>query len=134
MNQEKEFICYQDLRCKVYLKQSKLFEGNFDIIKLEDIHSEKGICYGIYSYVNIYVDYIKEKIIRHLTELNKVDIIIMTFDNNNSFHRLIINVTDMIKKIYMKALNTDYYKSIFIIIKYYNKIVFIGDINFDHLV
>ena len=51
---------------------------------------------------------------------------------NNLLHRLIISVTEMIKQI--KSRNINYYKSVFVIIKYEDKNVFMGDLNFEGLV
>jgi hypothetical protein len=77
----------------------------------------------------------KERVIRYLPELEKVDILLATLDKNNLLHRLMISVTEMIKQMLnLKARKIDYYKSVFVIIKYDGKNVFMGNLNFEGLV
>jgi hypothetical protein len=56
-------------------------------------------------------------------------------DKNNLLHRLVISVTErIVKMLNLKERKCDYYKSIFVIIKYEGKNVFMGHLNFDGLI
>jgi predicted transcriptional regulator len=140
MLQEKEIIYYENLSCKAHWRYKTIFDydfeiTDFEIIKLEDVMRENDYCYGIEQYINKFIDDMKERIIRYLPELNKVNIIFGTLDKNNLFYQLAISVREkMIEILNLKVKKIDYYKSIFVIIKYDGKIVFTGDLNFDYFV
>ena len=132
--EDNQLIYYENLHSKVQWKYTSIFEDDFQIIKLEDVWREENYCYGIERYIKQFIEGIKERVIRYLPELEKVQIILAIFDKNNLFHRLAISVTDMIIKILnLKRKKLDYYKSIFVIIKYKGKNVFMGNLSFDGL-
>jgi len=135
MSNHKQIIYYESLHSKVHWKYKSLLEDDFEIIKLEDIWREENYCYGVDQYIKQFIEVIKERVIRYLPELKKVDILLATFDKNNLLHYLIISVTEMINKILnLKDRKINYYKSVFVIIKYDGINVFIGDLNFEGFV
>lgn len=130
-----KIIQYENLHCKVYWKYNSWFQNDFEIIKLKDVWREECFCYGVDQYIRYFIDTIKEKVIRYLPKLEKVNIILTTFDKNNLLQRLIISVTDnMIKLLNLKSRMIDHYKSVFVIIKYDDKIVFLGNLCFQGLI
>ena len=134
MSVDKEIIYYENLHSKVHWKYTSMFEDDFEIIKLEDVWREECVCYGIDQYIKSFIEVMKERVIRYLPELEKVKVALLTLDRNNLLHRLIISVRDMMIKILnLKARKVDDYKSVFIVIKYKGKNVFIGLLNFDGL-
>ena len=102
---------------------------------MEDIWREEKHCYGVEQYIKQFIEVMKERVIRYLPELEKVNVILGTIDRNNLFHRLAISITDMMIKILnLKRRKLDYYKCVFVIIKYDGKHVFMGSLNFEGLI
>ena len=133
--QENQLIYYEHLFSKVHLKYKTSFPMSVEIIKLEDLYYGKEYCYGIDNYIKKFIEVIKDKVIRYLPNLKKVQIILGVFDNNNLFHHIIILVYNMMTKILKKELiNINLYKSIFVIIKYEGEQVFMGSLNFDRII
>jgi hypothetical protein len=133
--QEKQLIYYEHLFSKVHLKYKTSFPMSVEIIKLEDLYYGKEYCCGIDDYIKKFIEVIKDKVIRYLPNLKKVQIILGVFDNNNLFHHIIILVYNMMTKILKKELiNINLYKSIFVIIKYEGEQVFMGSLNFDGII
>jgi len=133
--QEKQLIYYEHLFSKVHLKYKTSFPMSVEIIKLEDLYYGKEYCCGIDDYIKKFIEVIKDKVIRYLPNLKKVQIILGVFDNNNLFHHIIILVYNMMTKILKKELiNISLYKSIFVIIKYEGEQVFMGSLNFDGII
>ena len=67
-----------------------------------------------------------------MPDLQKVNITIGIFDKENVLHRLLVGAYFMICNILQREIHQkNFYKSIFTIVKYENKIVFMGDLNFD---
>ena len=134
MSDHKEIIYYEYLHSKVHWKYKSWLEDDFEIIKSEDIWREENYCYGVDQYIKQFIEVIKERVIRYLPELEKVNIILGTLDKNNLLHRLIISVTEMINQMLkLKSRKIDYYKSVFVIIKYDGKNMFMGNLSFDGL-
>jgi len=132
--QENQLIYYEHLFSKVHLKYKTSFPMSSEI-KLEDLYYEKEYCYGIDDYIKKFIEVIKDKVIRYLPNLKKVQIILGVFNNNNLFHHIIISVYNMMTKILKKELiNINLYKSIFVIIKYEGEQVFMGSLNFDGII
>ena len=135
MQEDKEIIYYETLHSKVHWRYTTLLENDFEIIKLQDVWREETYCFGVDQYIKKFIEVMKERVIRYLPELEKVDVILATLDRNNLLHRLIISVRDMmVKMLNLKERKIDYYKSVFVIIKYNGKNVFMGCLNFEGLV
>jgi hypothetical protein len=127
----KQLIYYETLSCKVNIKYVTTLNDEFDI-KVENIQREIGQCYGSDGYIRQFIEAIKEKVIRKLPELNKVEFILGVFDKNNIFHRIMIKTIDvMIYLLRLERKKLNLYKTIFIQIKYYGNEVFIGSLNFE---
>ena len=113
--------------CNVYYN-----EGFFDyeVVKLIDIKNELKSFKNEEHYIKYFINYIKNKIIRNLPNLNLVKIELKVFDNYNILHRFILTVINMIEDYLHHTKNISLYKSIIACIKYENKIVFCGIIDF----
>lgn len=134
MQQDKEIIYYETLSSKVHWKYKSFLEDDFEIIKLEDVWREESYCYGVEQYIKNFAEGIKEKVIRYLPNLHEMEIIYGIFDKNNLFHRLAISVIELtVKMLRRKLRNINYYKSIFVVIRYQGKSAFIGSLDFDGL-
>jgi hypothetical protein len=127
----KQIIYYEDLHCKVNFKYKTVLQDDFNIIDLKDIERVNGYCIGSDQYIKHFIEMMKERVIKKLPELNKVKIKLGIVDKNNIWHRLIITTVQMLHKILSIERKINFYKSIFVIIKYENKVVFIGDLNFE---
>lgn len=135
MSEDSEIIYYKNLHSKVHWKYTSMFEDDFEIIKLEDVWREECVCYGVDQYIKSFIEVMKERVIRYLPKLEKVNVVLLTLDRNNLLHRLIISVTNMmIKMLNLKARKIDHYKSVFVVIKYEGKNVFLGNLSFQGLV
>jgi len=135
MSKDKEIIYYETLHSKVHWRYKSLLQDDYEIVKLDDVWREEYVCYGVDQYIKGFIEVMKERVIRYLPEIKKVNVMLGILDKNNLFHQLIISVTKMMKKILnLKARKIDYYKLIFVIIKYDGKIVFMGNLSFEGLV
>lgn len=126
-----KIIYYESLNCKVKYTINSFWDDEFKIKELVDIQREKQYCYSSDEYIKKFIEAIKENIIRNLPCLNKVEFKLGTIDKDNMWHRFIITTIDMLHKILKIERKINYYKSIFVIICYENKEVFLGSLNFD---
>jgi predicted transcriptional regulator len=127
----KQVIYYENLHCKVNFKYKTVLQDDFEVTDLKDIEREYNYCIGSDQYIKNFIEVMKERVIKKLPKLNKVKIILGIIDNNNIWHRLIITTVQMLHKILKIERKIDFYKSVFVIIKYENDIVFMGDLNFE---
>ena len=98
MSEDKQIIYYESLHSKVHWKYKSWLEDDFEIIKLQDIWREENYCYGVDQYIKGFIEIMKERVIRYLPDLEKVNVILATLDRNNLLHRLIISVSEMMVK------------------------------------
>jgi hypothetical protein len=127
----KQIIYYEDLHCKVNFKYKTVLQDDFDIIDLKDIERENGYCIGSDQYIKQFIEVMKERVIKKLPVLNKVKIILAIFDKNNMWHRFMITTVKMLHTILKIERKINFYKSIFVLIKYDNEVIFTGDLNFE---
>ena len=127
----KQLIYFEDLHCKVKFKYTSYLKDDFEINGIEDIERKLSFCYGEEQYIRGFIEILKDNVIKHLPQLNKVKIILGIFDKNNVMHRFIIATVKTLRKMIGIEKKINYYKSIFVIIEYENKIVFMGDLNFE---
>jgi len=127
----KQVIYYESLYCKVNFKYTTVLRDDFDIIDLKDIERERSYCFGSDQYIKNFIEVMKEKVIKKLPELNKVKIILGIFDKNNIWHRFMITTAQILLKILKIERKLNFYKSIIVLIKYENEVVFTGDLNFE---
>jgi len=107
-------------------------KNDYEITNITDIVKEINFYYNSTQYIMAFIEMLKDKVIRLLPVLNKVQIIIGIFDKNNILHYLIVESYYIICNILQNEFKKrNFYKSIFTIIKYNNNIVFIGELSFD---
>lgn len=132
-DEDKQAIYYETVGAKVRWRYTSSLQNDIEIIKLKDVWREEHCCYDIKQYINSFVDVMKEKVIRYLPNINQITIMLGVFDKNNVFQRVAIYIMEAITD-YLKIERTiNYYKSIFVIIKYKDKIVFIGSLSLDDI-
>lgn len=129
---DKNLIYYENIHSKIHWRYTSILKDDCELINVTDITREIGYCYGSDQYIMRFIEILKDRIIRYLPELDKVQIILGIFDKNKMLHRLMVGVLHLINKILKRGLNEKkLYKSILTIIKYKNEVVFIGDLCFD---
>ena len=129
---EQKIIYYENIHYKLNWKYKSLLKDEYEITNITYIVKKIDFCYNSTQYIMIFIEMLKDKVIRLLPNLNKVQIIIGIFDKNNILHRLIVESYNIICNILQNEFKEkNFYKSIFAIIKYNSNIVFMGEINFD---
>jgi hypothetical protein len=129
-----KIICYENTYYKLNWKYKSLLKDDFEIINITDIEIEKNYCYNSTQYIMRFIEMLKHRVIRLLPNLNKVKIIIGLFDKNNIIHRLIVGAYCLICNILKKESKIkNFYKTIFTVIEYEGRVVFMGDISFDNI-
>jgi hypothetical protein len=103
-----------------------------DDIEIENIEKEIIYCKNDVDYIKIFIEHIKERVIKKCKNLTSVKIMLATFDKTNLMHKIIIVVSNMIKNL-LQIEKVNMYKSIFVLIEYEGKIVFTGILNFTGL-
>ncbi len=129
-----DLICYENTHCKVKFRFKSWLQDDFEIDDITEIEREQHYCYGTDQYIKNFIGVMKERVIRHLPCLHKVDIKLGILDKDNMWHRFIIATVEMLNNILKIERKMNYYKSIFVIIRYENNIVFTGNLNFQGLV
>jgi hypothetical protein len=129
-----ELIHYENLHCKVKFKYKTWLQDDFEIDDITEIEREQHYCYGTDQYIKNFIGVMKERVIRYLPCLNKVDIKLGILDKDNMWHRFIITTVEMLSRILGVKRKLNYYKSIFVIIRYENNVVFTGNLNFEGLI
>ena len=130
---QKRLIFYENIYYKVNFEYKTILKDDFNIIDLKDIERQTNYCYGEEQYIKNFIEVMKEKVIKKLPKLNNVKIMIGIFDKNNMWHRFMVTTIQMLYQILKLDKKTNFYKSIFVIIKYENEIVFTGNLDFDGL-
>ena len=82
------------------------------------------------KYINVIINYIKDNIIKYCDDLRTVKIHMNIFDKNNIFHRLILNVSNIINDLLKIERNINFKRTIFIFIHDKNKILFCANLEF----
>lgn len=126
-------IHYETANCKVKFRYKTLLQDDFEIEDLLEIEREQHYCYGTDQYIKNFICLLKDKVIRYLPYLNKVEIKLGILDKDNMWHRFIITTIEMLYKLLGEKRKLNYYKSIFVIIHYENNVVFTGCLNFKGL-
>jgi hypothetical protein len=127
-------IHYEDIHCKVKFRYKSWLQDDVEIGDIIDIEREKHYCYGIDQYIKNFIGLMKDRVIRYLPCLHKVEFNLAILDKNNMWHRFMIATVDMLRRILKIERKIDYYKSIFVVIRYENNVVFTGILNFQGLV
>jgi len=128
----KKLICYQQIHYMLNWKYKSYLKDDFEIIKVSDIEREIDYCYDSTQYIMRFIEMLKDRVIRLLHNLNEVEMMIGVFDKNNILHRLMVGAYYVICNILKTDVKSkNFYKTIFTIIKYEGKVVFMGNISFD---
>jgi hypothetical protein len=106
---------------------------NEDDIKVENIEKKLIYCKNDVDYIKVFIEHIKENVIKKCKNLNSVKIMLTTFDKNNLIHKIIIVVVNMMRNLLKIKEKVNIYKSIFVVIKYEGQCVFMGNLNFTGL-
>jgi hypothetical protein len=128
-----DLIHYERINCKVKFSFKSWLQDDFKIDDLTEIEREQHYCYGTDQYIRNFIGVMKDKVIRYLPCLRKVEINLCILDKSNMWHRFIIATTEMLFKMLNIKRKLNYYKSIFVIIRYENNVVFTGNLNFEGL-
>jgi hypothetical protein len=127
-------ICYEEIYSTLHWKYKSYLKDDFEIIKVSDIKKKIKYCTNSRQFIMSFVDMLKHHVIRLLPNINKVKLMIGVFDKNNILHRIIVDTYNIICNILKyENKNINYYKTIFIIIKYEDKIVFMGNLEFTNI-
>lgn len=129
-----ELIHYENISCKVKFRYKTLLQDDFEIDDVTEIEREQHYCYGTNQYIKNFICLMKDKVIKKLPCLHKVEIKLGILDKNNMWHGFIIATVEMLSKMLNIKRKLNYYKSIFVIIRYENNVVFTGNLDFEGLV
>ena len=108
-------------------------EINEDDIKVDNFEKEIIYCKNDVDYIKGFIDHIKERVIKKCKNLSSVKIMLATFDKNNLMHKIIVVIANMMKNLLKIKEKVNIYKSIFVVIEYEGKNVFMGGLNFTGL-
>jgi hypothetical protein len=119
-------VCKCNIECESY---QYFWEENYKINKISNFHKQIIECKTMNQYLNIIINFIKDEVIRKFPDINKLKIQISSINNDNIYHQIIMRVSKFIcEKLKIKEFN--YNKSVFIIIWYEKKLIFMTNINF----
>ena len=123
-------ICYRNMQCNVVYKLGFI---EYQDIRVEDLQEEIQYCRDIKDYIQRFVEFIKDNVIRKYKDLDKIRIRVKLFDKQNSIHRFVAAIADIIKQLLQIQDNIEMYKSILVYVFYGEERVFIGHVNFTGL-
>ena len=100
-------------------------------VEIKNMIQEKFHIRTIDDYIRIYVEFVKEKVIRTLKNLNAVVFRTFIIDKNKINHRILISLYNITRELLrMRKENID--TIIFVEVLYYNESVYRGDISFEN--
>jgi hypothetical protein len=102
-------------------------------IHLEDLKKEIVYCKNDVDYIKSFIEHIKETVIKKCKNLSSVKVTLATFDKNNFLHKMIIVVSDLMRKLLQIKERANMYESIFVVITYEGTTIFMGGLNFTGL-
>jgi hypothetical protein len=108
-------------------------EINEDDIKLDNLEKEIIYCKNDVDYIRCFIENIKERVIKKCKNLSSVKIILATFDKNNTIHKLMVVITNMLWNLLKINEKINLYKSIIVSIEYEGQQIFMGGLNFTGL-
>jgi hypothetical protein len=123
-------ICYRNIQCNVVYKLGFI---EYQDIRVEDIDEEIQYCRDTKEYIQRFVEFIKDNVIRKYKDLDKIRIRVKCFDKQNSIHRFVATIADIIKQLLHIQDNIEMYKSILVYVFYGEERVFVGHLNFTDL-
>jgi hypothetical protein len=123
-------IYYKTITCN-FCHGAELYDISNGTIS--NVTQEIYSCRTIQEYIRGYSEYIKENVIRNLKELKYVTVNVCIFDKNNKRHWFLVDLFNFICDM-LKIKKYAYTKSIVVEVRYYNNIVFAGQLCFDGLI
>lgn len=100
-------------------------------VEIKNMIQEKFHIRTIHDYIRMYVEFVKEKVIRTLKNLNAVVFRTFIIDKNKINHRILISLYNITRELLrMRKENID--TIIFVEVLYYNESVYRGDISFEN--
>jgi hypothetical protein len=126
-------LCTCKTKFQIY---NNFWQEYFEIKEIINLKKKLIKCKTINQFINIIIEFIKDKIIRKFYCLKKFNIKISGINNNNIYHQIILSLSEIIrKKLKIKEKEKiNYNKSLFIIIWYENNLVFMTNICFDGII
>ena len=118
------------MECNVYYKKNFM---DYDVVKLVDVKKKVRHMNSVDSYIQNFIDKLKNNVIKKLPCLNLVTIQLSVLDNNNIIHRFVIKISNILQDLLKCKEKIDFNKTIIVCILYDNEMVFIGGINFTGL-
>ena len=133
---EENAICCENIDYNVNWKYSSFLKDDFEIVDVSAIKKEIYLCRDSTQYIMRFVEILKEKVIRTLQNLHLVKITIGVFDEKNVIHRLMVGAYKIVCNILKRdcCAITHLCKTIFTVIQYEDRIVFMGSISFDGII
>jgi len=128
----KKLIVYEQIHCKVKYSYN-YFADDINIGNISDIEREICECIGTDQYIQGFIRAMKDRVIRQLPNLSEMRILLAVFDKDNLWHRFMISTVQMLFSILNINRKINFYKSIFVVIKYENTVVFTGSLNFENI-
>jgi hypothetical protein len=118
------------MECTVYYNKNFM---DYDVVKLVDVKKKVRHMNSVNSYIQNFIDKLKNNVIKKLPCLNLVTIQLSVLDNNNIIHRFVIKISNILQDLLKCKEKINFNKTIIVCILYDNKIVFVGGINFTGL-
>ena len=115
---------------KVYFNKGFL---DYDVVKLVDTQKQVRYVSSDVNYIKLFIDDLKNMVIRKLPCLNLVNIQLSVLDKNKILDRFIITVSNMLQDLLKCKQKIDFNKTIVVCVEYDNQIVFLGGLNFTGL-
>jgi len=115
---------------KVYFNKGFL---DYDVVKLVDTQKQVRYVSSDVNYIKLFIDDLKNMVIRKLPCLNLVNIQLSVLDKNKILDRFIITVSNMLQDLLKCKKKIDFNKTIVVCVEYDNQIVFLGGLNFTGL-
>jgi len=112
-----------------------LFKSEIDArdVKLYNFHQETIYCKNVVDYMRSFIEFMKDRVIKHCKHLGSVNIFLATFDKNNVFHKLMVVVSNIVSNLLKIKEKINLYQSIIVLIEYEGHPIFMGHLNFTGL-
>jgi hypothetical protein len=91
--------------------------------KIDNLEKEIIYCKNDVDYIQKFIEYIKERVIKKCKNLSSVNIILTTFNKNNIIHKLMVVITNMVWNLLKIKEKIDLYKSIIVVVEYEGQMV-----------
>ena len=125
----KQLIVYEQIHCKVKYSYN-YFMDDINVDNISDIEREVCECIGTDQYIHGFIRVMKDRVIRQLPNLYGMRILLAVFDKNNLWHRIMITTVQTLYSMLSINRKINLYKTIFVLIKYDDKVIFTGNLSF----